>query len=89
MITLNFRVDFRGGFFFNRMDFRVMLTFDNELESGFSFPTLQEHKNFETLPTALSPITFFCVRGFLPRILAVDFAVDLSVDFSVDFSVSF
>ena len=40
------------------MDFRVMLTFDNELESGFSFPTQQEHKNFETLPTALSPITF-------------------------------
>ena len=35
-----------------------MLTFDNELESGFSFPTPQEHKNFETLPTALSPITF-------------------------------
>ena len=58
MITLNFRADFRGGFFFNRMDFRVMLTFDNELESGFSFPTLQEHKNFETLPTALSPVTF-------------------------------
>ena len=40
------------------MDFRVMLTFDHELESGFSFPTPQEHKNFETLPTALSPITF-------------------------------
>ena len=49
---------FSGRFFFNRMDFRVMLTFDNELESGFSFPTPQEHKNFETLPTALSPITF-------------------------------
>ena len=58
MITLNFRADFRGGFFLNRMDFRVMLPFDNELESGFSFPIQQEHKNFETLPTALSPITF-------------------------------
>ena len=57
VITLNFRADFWGGFF-SRMDFRVMLTFDNELESGFSFPTQQENKHFETLPTALSPITF-------------------------------
>ena len=59
-------------FFFNRMDFRVMLTFDDELESGFSFPTQQgRNKNFETLPTALSPITFSASVdfrcGFLPR----------------------
>ena len=47
---------FGADFFFNRMDFRVMLTFDNE--SGFSFPTQQENKHFETLPTALSPVTF-------------------------------
>ena len=50
-----------------------MLTFDDELESGFSLPTQQDKKNFETLPTALSPITFsasvdfrcgFFCRGF-------------------------
>ena len=38
------------------MDFRMMLTFDNELESGFAFPDQQEIRNFEPPPTVLRPL---------------------------------
>ena len=66
-----------------------MLTFDDELEPGFSFPTQQEKKHFETLPTALSPITFSASVDFRCGFFAADFSVNLSVDFPVEFSVDF
>ena len=66
-----------------------MLTCDDALESGFSLPTQQDKKNFETLPTALSPITFSASVDFRCGFFAADFSVNSSVDFSVDFCRGF